>query len=383
MILTTRQKQDIVTRLKNSKSFQNSNTSCALLQYLFDSSLKGIHLKELLIDSELYGQNNEKETNNPRVRVNVYNLRKKIKDYYEEEGKKDKWKLCITKGQYHVSFERNKPYLFNFEDYTLKEGLTHFLLLCFFAYFVVMHFPPTKNKIWAPFLRSDQKTMVYVGDLFCTRGETITGNIGWTRDYSISNLEEFYQYIQLNPDMKNVLTPASFTITNSTSTLSIQRLQQYFQEHKSNFLIRFLTRTSTSEIKEGNAVYIGPIWNSNKFEPFFNEVNPYVTHKNKKLVIKGHPKIKDAIYDLSYKDGQDEFAIVSKYHATDATEHIVFMSQHEIGVIATVDYFTNSDSVKHFIDVYLQENEYFTAVFSVKGQDRSSTSLKLEKVVPF
>lgn len=77
MKLAKNLKQDIVLKVKQSDTFKNAPTSMALLQYLFDATSTGEQLKESIIDIEFFGSNNTSDKTTPRVRVNVYNLRKK------------------------------------------------------------------------------------------------------------------------------------------------------------------------------------------------------------------------------------------------------------------------------------------------------------------
>ena len=111
MELNNSKKQELVLKIKYSNTLKNAPTSSALLQYLHEATLKNKELKEGVIDIEFFGNKEITEKNNPRVRVNVYNLRKKLNAYYETEGKTDSWQVVIEKGQYKISFIK-----------TVKEG---------------------------------------------------------------------------------------------------------------------------------------------------------------------------------------------------------------------------------------------------------------------
>ena len=76
MPLSENQKKEIVAQITMSNTFKNAPTSIGLLQYLYDATAKGTFLKESVIDIEFFGSKENADTNNPKVRVNVYNLRK-------------------------------------------------------------------------------------------------------------------------------------------------------------------------------------------------------------------------------------------------------------------------------------------------------------------
>lgn len=382
MKITKYQKDNIVKRITESKTFKNAPTSIALLQYLYYATEKGIHLKESVVDIEFFKSKNAGDRSNPRVRVNVHNLRKKITQFYDTEGVDDIWRLQIDKGQYQVRFhkiERSKSILKTLNWPTL---IPYALLLVFVIISIKLSIPKSKPKMWKPFLSEDSGTHLYIGDHFGVTGTTITKNNGWTRDFSINSTNDFYNFIDKNPNLRDSIRPANYSYSTRMAALSSQKLQSFFQDYNKTFSIRFSTQTSASEIKEGNAIYVGPSKNDNQFLYFFNEANPYFEISNTTLKLHDHPKFKDSIYNLNSYNITHEYAVVSKYKSGN-TEHFVFFSQHDIGVSATLEYFTNKDSIQKFYDTHLKNNAFFTAIFEVKGQDRTNTSLKLNRVISF
>lgn len=382
MQLTASQKQDIVSKISQSKTLKNAPTSRALLQYLHDATVKGIHLKEGVIELEFFGNKGDNETN-PRVRVNVYNLRKKLVDYYEQEGKDENWKLIIDKGQYQVRFAKKKTRVQSIKMLSWTKVLPYIGLLLAILALIITNTPPKIPMLWRTILSGTQPTNLIIGDHFGATGTTITGGKGWTRDFQINNVTEFYDLLEKKPELKNGLEPANYTYTTRMAALSVQHIQQLFQRFDHEISIRFSTQTSTSEIKEGNAIYVGPTKNKNQLIHFFNEGNPYCKISNDTLYLSNYPSINDLALNLNNPEVSEEYAIVSKYPSTGNTEHLVFFSQHDIGVSATVEYFTDTDSIQSFMESYLKDNNYFTAIFKVKGQNRTNTDLKLEKVVGF
>lgn len=116
---------------------------------------------------------------------------------------------------------------------------------------------------------------------------------------------------------------------------------------------------------------------------FFNDANPYFNLSGKTLRLIGHPTLKDSLFTFGTSLVDQEYAIVAKYPSIGDSEHFVFFSQHDIGVSATVEYFTNNENLQKFEAKYLKGHKYFTALFKVKGQNRVDTDLKLEMVVGF
>ncbi len=383
MKITEKEKQEFIHKICESKTFKNATTSSALLLYLHKATLRGGTLKEMVIDIEFFGTNNPADKSNPRVRVNVYNLRKKLIQYYEDEGNIDKWQVSIEKGQYQVSFTKRETNLEHLKHYDLFKILPYAALLIAITIIIITNTTPKPPNIWRSLISSTHDTHLYIGDAFGAVGNTITGKRGFTRDYRINSYAEFFELLENKPELKGVLKPSPFTYASSMGVISVQRFQHYFDQYKHAFTIRFATQMTTSDIKEGNAIYIGNIWDKNQFINIFNEGNPYCKINPLTLCISGHTEIPDTTYDITSPNEFQEYAIVSKYPSTGNTEHLIFISRHDIGVSATVDYFTNADSLKSFTKNYLKKDDYFTAIFKVEGQDRTNTSIKLKKVVAF
>ncbi|WP_282123304.1 hypothetical protein [Algibacter mikhailovii] len=383
MQLNGQQRQEIVSKIKSSNTFKNAPTSIALLQYLFDATTKGVPLKESVVDIEFFGNKNVSEKSNPRVRVNVYNLRKKIKTYYENEGLNDNWELIIDKGQYKVRFLKQEP------DGILSKGIHWTRVIPYMglgiAILIILYLKsPLKHpQIWQSLLTHKSPTHLFIGDHFGATGKTITNGMGWTRDFNINSINEFYDLLDKNPELKDIIKPAKYSYTTTMAALVTQQFQKLYQKHDRTFDIRFSTQTSISEIKEGNAIYAGPSKNKTHFIHFFNEANPYFKIKENTLIFSHHPNLPDESFNINNPNDNEEYAIVSKYPNTNNTEHLVFFSQHDIGVSATAEYFTNVDSISHFSQKYLKTHEHFTAVFKVKGQNRTNTSIELISAVAF
>lgn len=381
--LTNEEKHAIVSKIRSSSTLSNAPTSSALLQYLLDATLKNTTLKEGVIDIEFFGSKEISDRNNPRVRVNVYNLRKKLLAYYEEEGKEDAWRLWIKKGQYKVSFLKvetaTKPKI----KINWKLILPYSLLVLGLLAFVWSNIKPKAPELWTAFLNENAETNLFIGDHFGMAGKTITTGNGWTRDFEINSNEDFYNLINKNPQLKNKIKPSNYSYSTRMAALATQNLQAIFQTYHQSFDIRFSTQTSIPAIKEKNAIYVGPTKNDNQFLSFFNEGNPFCTIGSHSLEVNNRPGLRDEVFELNLPNNSEEYAIVSKYKSLGDKEHLVFFSQHDIGVSATVAFFTNRDSILKFQNTFLKKHDHFTAIFKVKGKNRTDTNLKLIEVIPF
>lgn len=157
-----------------SKSFGRSKTYENLLNYLVECALSGNIPKETTIATEIFGKSSFDPSQSSLVRVYVYNLRKKLKQYYQNEGAEDAIMLQIPKGSYKVEFvekDHSKPIPKKIS--LLRRGLPIIMLLLISVLTNIYLWTNNKKKdivnengLWADLLSSEFPTMVVLGDLF-------------------------------------------------------------------------------------------------------------------------------------------------------------------------------------------------------------------------
>jgi hypothetical protein len=103
---------DQVQRIVSSKTFQSAPTLQQLFRFLATRALE-VHsdeIKEYTIGVEALGRKQDFDPKtDPIVRVQVYRLRQKLKEYYDLEGSQDSILVEIPKGHYLPKFEFQKP----------------------------------------------------------------------------------------------------------------------------------------------------------------------------------------------------------------------------------------------------------------------------------
>ena len=375
-MLTNEEKKQLVERILNGNTFVKSPTSSVLLQYLVNATIDGIDVKETTIGVDLLGKNFDSDKGNARIRVNIYNLRKKLETYYEKEGKDDPWRIVINKGQYQTEFiqNTNQKTSVNVTRYWLW-SLAAALFLSWGIFAVSQIIP--NPVFWRSFFTNNKPTTLFIGDSFGVMGTTETGSTGWIRDYNINNLDDLYSFLENHPELKDKLSPANYYYTTGMAAYTSKEIAELFQQHRTDFSIRFTSNTNYSDIIEGNAIYAGPIKNNNKFIHFFNEENTRFKINDGKLFFSGNSQQPDTVFVLTMEGLEFEYAIVSRLEGTEQTAQFIFFSDHDIGVKATVEYFTNPDSLKAFSNRYFEGQDVpFTALFETWGIERTNTSLK-------
>lgn len=368
-------KEEILHHLEevtSSKTFSRSNVNVTLLRYLVNATLDLKDLKESLIGQELFGKNYDPFKNDNKVRVYIHNLRKKLEEFYSKEKPKTKLRFEISKGQYRVSFLHN---------YSKKRNRFSYLGLSIIAITIILlqYFLSSKNDkipFWNNFLSGNNSNTVLVGDHFTIVGELPTGGHGVIRDYSINSESELSERLMNNSNLSKQLKPNDFSYITKMGTYSIHMLSSFFTKNNATYNLMLNSEWDKSQLGKENILFVGQYKTMSFLKNIFNENNPNFSLQ---LSSVNYQKDDEGINETYIAQADSlvvDYTIVSKMAGQKETEIIMFISDHDIGVIQMIDYFTNLDSLNSFYNMNQIENE-FTALFRVSGWERVGYKMEL------
>ncbi len=82
--------------------------------------------------------------------------------------------------------------------------------------------------LWKGFFSNEHATNLIVGDAFGYEGKTISGLRGWTRDFSINSLDEYYAILEQQPELKNSTAPTDLFYSTRMAENATHCLSRYF-----------------------------------------------------------------------------------------------------------------------------------------------------------
>jgi hypothetical protein len=367
-------------RILESNTFSKTSTSLKLLDYLVRETLKGAEIKELTIGVEMFGKRYDPVKNDNKVRVYIYHLRKKLQQYYSQEAAKDEIVFHIEKGQYRVEFL--SEYDEDASFFSSKKGMywtsvsATVLLFVLIAYFI--YFQPNKCTFWNENFTNTFPTTVLIGDHFTINGPIETNSTGVIRDFGINSEQDFQSFLQNHPEKVTQLSPGDYTYITKMGAYCAKDISSFFVRRRVNFDLRLSSEWDKSNINDENIVFIGQAKTMRFFENIFQEQYPMYELDNHRLTrtdpVSGKITSFDDISDRKLVD----YTVVAKIKGPEGNCHKFFISDHDGGVISSLKYFTNPDSVSAFYARHKISNEDFIAVFKVSGWERTGYHMNLE-----
>ena len=386
-------KKEILAKILKSDTFKNSKTYQNLLIYLVDASIKNETPKEYDIAIEVFGKDAKfNPSEDPSIRVYISNLRKKLKQYYSQEGKNDKVCLDIPPGHYVVVFsEKNSSrikQIFTFQKmlYSLIGVLVPVIL--FFVYKSVEHNnsnPATssflESPLWYDFAKSTNRLLVVLGDdYFILNPRDVDAGIHRFHEInSDSDLEElkgksvgysnyaqtpytFTPHLSLIPLIKVMpllCIRDDVKIENSSRIKTVDFLDNdiiFFGSFRNIYILRQLLNGCVENIKVGAGE---------------NRLTLILSDSLKTYILEGYPQIKHT-----------DYCLVRKIPGPKNNMILMIISFFETGMSRTSTYLTDTQNLKvlqeKFSRKYGQMPKYFDCLFKVSGLERTGLTIQTE-----
>ena len=370
-------------RITKSHVFSKSPVNRELLKYLVSCSARGEKPKEFQIASDVFGKkyDREKEVN---VRVYIHNLRKKLKEYYQHEGKDDELVFELPKGQYTVFFKFSSVKSFKKKVHRLSPYFFASGILCLLLAVLIVSNRSGKVHIrfWNDFLDNDYPTSLVLGDHYFYRGNLISGKNGNMRDNEINSDLDFDNYMKMHPEQIGKMEKSNTTYINNQAPLGLFYLMQLFGGGHFDIQMDYASRVKIDDFRKHNLLFIGSFKTLQDLKSTVEKLGLVYHVEPSELEYKTSDST--FIFDnrttsyLSY-----EYATVTHFELPDGRHVIFFLCDLDIGNMALVKYFTDPVKMKKFSnDLEKLGINNFKAVFEVKGQDRTDFDIRQVRLDP-
>ncbi|MGY6647719.1 hypothetical protein [Wenyingzhuangia sp. IMCC45574] len=381
--------REILEKICLDSQFSKSSRYTQLLRFLTEQSLEGNHLKEQTIGNALFEKGYNPIKDDGKVRVYMFNLRKKLTAYYEGEGANDEIVFLLEKGSYDIVFidkdnidEKNKlQEVPNDVAVTKHHSLKTYqfstigLVISLIALLFISNYKtifPSETYCWNDFFeKGTVNTFVLADHVVMHHPNHPRGNL-----YMRDGVNSSADYITYKKKHQDSLTLADYTLFTKGVPFSVMDLSRLFVKHNANMIPKPESEFTYDAINRGNVVYMGQqkvmslskeifLKNSKKFS---SKLNAFIVTENDKKTV----------YRSKHGDNKlIEYAMVSYFPLNNGNKAMYFVSDHDIGVMATVELFTNLEKLAIFYKKLPANDVYFNALFKVKGLNRLDVSCEL------
>ncbi|SIS47737.1 hypothetical protein SAMN05421766_102166 [Zobellia uliginosa] len=360
--------------------FVNSLVYKQLLQYLVKKAIEKEDIKEYTIGADLFGKNYLNDKNDGAVRTHMYKLRKKMAAYYADRNVQNEIIFEIKKGQYNLDFISKKEYDRHKRSLEFQiplkwvKGIGLVLLLTFGAIWGISYYLGRPPALWEDFLKNGDKTLVVISDQYMLMHTNIQGEKHPTMYSKINSDEDLFAFKKEHPDRKLEMT--DFTLVSKMAPYGIKNLDEWFFGWDSDFKLGLESNLTLNNIKENNIVFIGQFKTMNLSKSFFlRDSKVFSTYGDGfKVNVKGKKKV----YTTQFAPNKKvEYALVSFTSLSPDKRALFFVSNNDIGVMATLRLFTDPTWLKTLEEKLPQKNSRFNALFEVSGMQRTQMSSEL------
>ncbi|WP_299547397.1 hypothetical protein [Seonamhaeicola sp.] len=385
----------LLERIISSKSFGKSGTYANLLKYLVNCTLNQNVPKETTIASEIFGRTDFDPSQNTLVRVYVYNLRKKLEVYYENEGKHEKKRLRIPKGSYEIEFVANKATPKLKKQYPLKTiiGVLLFLLLLslFFNLKTLNGASESvfnTSELWKGVLSDQQPLTVVIGDLFIyDEIDTINNTAKTIRHARVNSVTEFEDFVSKRSTEHVTYEAGEYTFLIYNSALWIKDLTNIFAKNDKIFAVRNMARFNPKALQDGDFMVLGMIKTFGLFRDYTETTAfPYNTEEDAIVYTDstGQKKLLRPFGDPNAY--HTDYGIIMKIPGSNSNDIYLFGGIWDTGASQSLKYFTDGSLLTELEDQMLAKfgaiPQYYEILFEVKGIDRmelNPTILEINK----
>ena len=384
----------IIEKIIQSPTFQQSKRCQELLQYLAAASENNELIKEATIAAELFGKEVGFDPHDdPTIRVYISNLRKRLDHYYLTEGKKDKIRVEIPKGQYYINFVNRetiqKKITSNYRFLTYWILIPLVVVLSSVIIYQQRQNGPKSEKclfsidhpVWGEFLEdNDNPTLIVIGDyLFLYEGKK-GGNGGYfVRDPRINTPEEFRQLVKKDPQLFQRFVICGFTYLPPSAVESMVHILPILIQSSNKIFLKLSSEITTVDLNRYNIIYIGTLKTLYEMKKIFSKL-PF-TYKTSPPQLFLFDEKADTIETFSAMPDErpsykKDYGVIVKHFGPENNNILFLTGFDELGVIESVKTITNSDfltQVQALVpDQPLSKPFYFEIFIEAEGIDRSS-----------
>jgi len=272
-------------RIRTSGILARSANLHSVFEYLYSCHINGRTPKELEIAIEGMGREKSFDaTQDAVVRVYVHKLRRKLDEFYAQQGKDLSHRLLLPKGEYRLVLQprestvitsisaqptaqpeptaqvKTKPTKIN-----LLLAVTVFILLLLNLFFIlhgrtVFSAETTlrNQPLWQPLFVDDRPTLLVLGDYFIFAQSNSNGNVKQlVRDFEVNSPMELANYLQLNPQEAEYKFDIGLSYLPTSTAYALNKISPILNAPDKTVQVILASQLNPEALRNSHIVYIG------------------------------------------------------------------------------------------------------------------------------
>jgi len=366
-----------------SQCFSKSSVNRELLRYLVDATIKGEDPKEFQIANEVFGKKVSQEKN-LNIRVYILNLRKKLEEYYEREGKNDEIKFEVPKGKYVVWIKVNYYKIYSRKLFKIAPVLLAFSILLFvLTFFLYQHRKSpeaARHSFWKEFTKGDYPVLLILGDHYFFWLNSKNEISGTMRINSINSDKDLDQYITRHPELINDIKKTDQTYINIQAPFGMYKIMNILGGGLADIKMMYSSQLRWDDLPGNHVIFIG----SYKTQNLLRQINEKIgINYNIKGGFLNYTVADSVIAYNNHSQNQLTYEYASFVHfaTADGRKIVFFMCDSDLGNIATLKLLTEKQGWSQLEDIVKRQKlENYKVVFEVIGRDRTDFETKILRV---
>jgi hypothetical protein len=389
MNISEAEKQKLIHKIINDKTFSRSEMLRDLLSYLFKAHQNGEKVKAINIAIDLLQRKGElKENDETIARVYMHKLRTKLVDYYNKEGKTEKVIIEIPKGKYELIFQpatngNNKsPKSVPFKTVLYLASLLLLLNLTILALFYGFPKHKPQNPIWAEYL-SDQEdiNLMLANPFFYTIRNLENDSTFVVRNFNINSEEELAKSPMLFSQDKYEIKESNISYFANNNVSSLPRLFRALCNTSNKIHLKSGDKINLENIKTNNTIAITSLKSIGIFREFLIQTSIRIPHKSGlslSLITETDTLNYSAI--KAYDDFYTDYAFIVKVPTPNGKVLSILSDSHSIGNKGLMELITSDNLEKEIQAKYPQNKDfptYFELLVKVSGYQEQNLNTEI------
>ena len=384
-------------KILSSTTFESSQTLRDLFDYLLKCSLAKEPPKETIIAIEVFGKSADFDTSqDPIVRVTVSKLRRRLEQYYEVEGKRDKIRFEIPRGHYEIVFQPARKRL-TFNSRSTIIALSGLLVMAFAIIFYLLFKPAPKmperatayarHIFWDDFIKANKPINVVLADQYIFRETLKDSEYLLVRNYRVNSDEELADFAQ-RYDNRDFQPESQLPQFDKNSIWGLQYILPVLATNPHHFFFSLSSELETEDLKTNPTIYVGSPVELRLLGSFLQHYGfTFDIYPN---VIRIYHAETDSLEIIDYEWDElgfhNDYAVLAKLPGPSEQPIGIFASLVYSGNYAAAKYMTRSESLTQLEDAFIAEHgyipRYFVCIFKVRGFKRVDFDLSIHKMMP-